>query len=101
MKEKVIPLFDSLDKTRILMSSNVQMIYNILSQIYNVLYPFMDGDMRKEQNKLEKDVLEELISFKKKRKHSFFVTKSNIWERSLRSFAHDKIKEDEFSPGGI
>ena len=101
MVEDTSKLFEALSRTRILTPRDYNTIYNLLSQIYNILYSYMDDDMKKKHDKLEMETREEMGKRIKGGKDTFFAIKSNSWERELRAFNKKIMKEQEFSPGGI
>jgi len=101
MPENVMRLFEALSQVRILTPKDVNTVYNLLNQLYNVLYPDMDDETQKKHNELERETREEKIKRTKGMKDTFFVAKSNEWERELRAFAKKKQKEEEFTPGAV
>ncbi len=101
MAENIGRLFEALSQVRIMTPKDVNTIYNLLSQIYNILYSEMNKDIQKKHNKLERETREEMIKRNKGIKETFFVVKSNTWERELRAFAKEKQKEEEFTPGAV
>lgn len=100
---RINELLRVLNQSKILYPKDNRLIYNILCQIYNEEYSELnkEEDSKKKLEKIYNELTTEFCKNTNGKKHTFFLQKANEFERELRVFANDHIKEDEFSVGGV
>ena len=99
---ETIKLFQVLSQTKVISPYSSLTIYNILNQIQNVIWIFIKEEKKEDQFiKLAEVTNKELANLNKGYTHTYFKSKSDEWEKELRYFAFNKMKEDDFTPGGV
>lgn len=99
--EEIMQLFEALSRARILMPKDTNTIFNLLNQIYTVMFPYI----KKEDMPVFKEwylgVGEEKEKISIGDKSSRFTILSQEWERELRTYAIQHVKEEEITLGGM